>query len=467
MPAAERPPSASAAAGRVDQAASRWPGTSCTARHPRARVVGLRYLLLLRPAMIDERLHGERERTLPRVYARPVGVPPRPVASPAGPRRRGSTTSATRSAPTSRQPGEFAVVRNAIAITPRGGELARQDRPRRVPGGAPPATRAGGAAGAPRGIQATRGRRRGHAPTPCELDPPLLTALMTERRAREAPARAARHHPEAHAAGGARDRGPELLLPPRHQPVPAGRRRAHATSFGSEPHRSATAPSRSSWRGCSSSPTSSTPSCRPASAVVRGRLRKAREILMSLVLERRASKDEILELYLNDVYLGQRGSFAIHGVAEASRIFFGKDVANLSISEAALIAGVDPEPGQPLAVRQPEARGRAPQRRAAGDGRRGVHHRRTTPTRAIREPLQVVARARGQRGAVLRRHGRRSRWPKPFPGVTTQPGAVDVYTTLDLNLQRAALDAVRNGPGQRGRAALAAPQASGAARRRR
>ena len=49
---------------------------------------------------------------------------------------------------------------------------------------------------------------------------------------------------------------------------------------------------------------------------------------MSLVLERRASKDEILELYLNDVYLGQRGSFAIHGVAEASRIFFGKDVAN-------------------------------------------------------------------------------------------------------------------------------------------
>ena len=56
--------------------------------------------------------------------------------------------------------------------------------------------------------------------------------------------------------------------------------------------------------------------------------RRARA-LMSLVLERRASKDEILELYLNDVYLGQRGSFAIHGVAEASRIFFGKDVANL------------------------------------------------------------------------------------------------------------------------------------------
>ena len=65
---------------------------------------------------------------------------------------------------------------------------------------------------------------------------------------------------------------------------------------------------------------------------------------MSIVLESRASKAEILELYLNDVYLGQRGSFAIHGVAEAARLFFGKDVTNLTISEAALIAGVIQSP---------------------------------------------------------------------------------------------------------------------------
>ena len=42
---------------------------------------------------------------------------------------------------------------------------------------------------------------------------------------------------------------------------------------------------------------------------------------MALILERRLTKDEILELYLNEVYLGQRGSFAIHGVAEASRLY--------------------------------------------------------------------------------------------------------------------------------------------------
>jgi penicillin-binding protein 1B len=41
-------------------------------------------------------------------------------------------------------------------------------------------------------------------------------------------------------------------------------------------------------------------------------------------LETKATKDEILELYLNDVYLGNRGSFALHGVAEASKIYFAR-----------------------------------------------------------------------------------------------------------------------------------------------
>ena len=52
-----------------------------------------------------------------------------------------------------------------------------------------------------------------------------------------------------------------------------------------------------------------------------------------LILETKATKDEILELYLNEVYLGHRGSFALHGVAEAARIFFGKDVSNLSLAK--------------------------------------------------------------------------------------------------------------------------------------
>jgi penicillin-binding protein 1B len=56
--------------------------------------------------------------------------------------------------------------------------------------------------------------------------------------------------------------------------------------------------------------------------------RKVQEQFMALVLESRFTKNQILELYLNDVVLGQRGPFEIHGVGEASRLFFGKDVWN-------------------------------------------------------------------------------------------------------------------------------------------
>ena len=54
--------------------------------------------------------------------------------------------------------------------------------------------------------------------------------------------------------------------------------------------------------------------------------RKLREVAMALLLERNHTKDEILEAYLNEVYMGQRGSIAIHGVGEAASHYFGKPV---------------------------------------------------------------------------------------------------------------------------------------------
>ena len=101
--------------------------------------------------------------------------------------------------------------------------------------------------------------------------------------------------------------------------------------------------------------------------------RKLLEQFMSLILERKATKDEILELYLNDVYLGQRGSFAVHGVAEAARLFFAKDVSNVSLAEAATIAGIIQSPAVLVAVPLARARARAPQRRAARDGGGRLH----------------------------------------------------------------------------------------------
>lgn len=69
-------------------------------------------------------------------------------------------------------------------------------------------------------------------------------------------------------------------------------------------------------------------------------LRKFKEAVSALVLETKYSKEEILESYLNEIYLGQAGLVAIYGVGEAARRYFGKPVQALSIREAALLAGV-------------------------------------------------------------------------------------------------------------------------------
>jgi penicillin-binding protein 1B len=68
--------------------------------------------------------------------------------------------------------------------------------------------------------------------------------------------------------------------------------------------------------------------------------RKIKEMLMSIFLELRFSKDEILEKYLNEVYFGQSGNISIHGVAEAAKFYFNKQLEELSIAEQALIAGL-------------------------------------------------------------------------------------------------------------------------------
>lgn len=68
--------------------------------------------------------------------------------------------------------------------------------------------------------------------------------------------------------------------------------------------------------------------------------RKIMELFTALSLERELSKDQILEMYLNEVYLGQEGAVALHGVAEASRTFFGKDLSQITVAESALLAGI-------------------------------------------------------------------------------------------------------------------------------
>lgn len=68
--------------------------------------------------------------------------------------------------------------------------------------------------------------------------------------------------------------------------------------------------------------------------------RKLLEVLAAVSIERRLTKNEILEFYLNEVYLGQEGAVALHGVGQAAKAFFGKSVTEISLSEAALLAGI-------------------------------------------------------------------------------------------------------------------------------
>jgi len=68
--------------------------------------------------------------------------------------------------------------------------------------------------------------------------------------------------------------------------------------------------------------------------------RKVAEALVSLELEQRFSKQQIFELYANEVYLGNRGSFGIRGFSEASVAYFGKDLRELTLGECAFLGGL-------------------------------------------------------------------------------------------------------------------------------
>ncbi len=82
--------------------------------------------------------------------------------------------------------------------------------------------------------------------------------------------------------------------------------------------------------------------------------RKFREIELAVLLEIRYSKREILEAYLNKIYLGQEGPRGIYGVEEAARFYFSKGVADLSLEESALLAGIISSPNRYSPLRRVE-----------------------------------------------------------------------------------------------------------------
>jgi penicillin-binding protein 1B len=172
--------------------------------------------------------------------------------------------------------------------------------------------------------------------------------------------------------------------------------------------------------------------------------RKASEILIALELEQKLTKEQIFEVYANMVPQGQRGSYTINGFAEGARAYFNKDLDDLTLPEAALLAGMVQRPSYLNPYRHPE---RALNRRNA------------------------VLDAMVETGAVTREEAKKAKaaplnLAPPNVEASDAPYFIDlvkdrllskynerdlsensyrIYTTLDPDLQRAAAEAVQTG----------------------
>jgi len=83
--------------------------------------------------------------------------------------------------------------------------------------------------------------------------------------------------------------------------------------------------------------------------------RKYAEAMLAFALERRLSKQDIFALYCNEIFLGQRGDVAVRGIEQASHVYFGKEPKDLSLTEAATVAGMIQGPSRYSPVRHPAA----------------------------------------------------------------------------------------------------------------
>ena len=107
-------------------------------------------------------------------------------------------------------------------------------------------------------------------------------------------------------------------------------------------------------------------------------MRKVREAILALRLEQALSKDRILEIYLNEIFLGQ----SAYGVAAAAQAYFNKGLDDLTIAEAAFLAALPKAPNNYNPTRFPEAGARPARLGDRPHGRGWPHHRgrkRATP----------------------------------------------------------------------------------------
>jgi len=169
--------------------------------------------------------------------------------------------------------------------------------------------------------------------------------------------------------------------------------------------------------------------------------RKVKEALMAYIAERSYSKEQILENYLNDIYLGQRGQEGIYGIWEASEFYFSKQPRDLTIAEMATIAGMIRSPNHFNPIRHPQpARVRRNEVLSSmlQDGyiSKAAYDQAVTQNVLTREPYTESNDAPYFVDYVKRELA--DRYP---PSVLTGEG-LRIFTTLDVHMQKEAEAAI-------------------------
>jgi penicillin-binding protein 1B len=172
--------------------------------------------------------------------------------------------------------------------------------------------------------------------------------------------------------------------------------------------------------------------------------RKGIEALMAILLEMRYSKQEILEAYLNQIYLGQNGAVQILGVEQASQLYFGKHVTYLTLPEAATLSGVIPSPNVWSPLKYPE-RARVRRDLVLGLMR---DQGKITPEEyaaAVATSFSVARFPKTSRSAPFFVDLVMKQLRETYPETQLKTEGLRIFTTLDTIMQRSAEQALDAG----------------------
>jgi penicillin-binding protein 1B len=169
--------------------------------------------------------------------------------------------------------------------------------------------------------------------------------------------------------------------------------------------------------------------------------RKAKEAIMAYIAERLYTKDQILEAYINDIYLGQRGQEGIYGVWEASEFYFSKDPSDLTIGEMATIAGMISSPNRLNPLRHPQL-ARARRDEVLGLMLQDGYISKAAYDAAVSEPLHAREVYTESNEAPYFVDYVKSELAERYPPQVLTGEGLRIFTTLDVHMQRLADKAV-------------------------